>query len=68
MDPYKKVTMTRREIIINNLIGGIFWGLGSTIGVAIVLTLVGFILHFLNIIPFIGNFVTKISQYVAQHR
>lgn len=66
MQPYEKVTMNKRHIIINNFIGGISWGLGATLGLAIVLTVLGFILSKMNWIPVVGDFVTKVSVYVSQ--
>lgn len=65
-EPYERVVMRKRHIILNNFIGGISWGLGATLGLAIVLTVLGFILSKLDWIPVVGEFVSKISVYVSQ--
>ncbi len=66
MQPFEKVERSKKQIMLNNFLGGIAWGLGATIGVAVVFTLLGFVLARINWIPFIGDFVTKISAYVSQ--
>ncbi len=52
------------EILIHNFFAGIMWGLGVTIGAAIVLAFGGFILSKINLIPFIGEYVKEIAEYV----
>lgn len=59
MQPYEKVTMNRKHIIINNFIGGISWGLGATIGLAIVLAVLGFVVSKINLVPVIGNAISN---------
>lgn len=58
MQPYEKVERSKKHIIINNFIGGISWGLGVTIGVGILLTILGFFLSKVNLVPFIGQFLS----------
>lgn len=58
MQPYEKVLMNRKQIIVNNFLGGIFWGLGATIGLAIVLAVLGFVVGRLDWVPVIGNIIS----------
>lgn len=66
MERHEIIHKNKKQIIINNFIGGIAWGLGATIGVAIFFTILGFLLSKINWIPFIGDFVTKVNVYVSQ--
>lgn len=68
MQKYEQIKKSRKDIIINNFLGGIAWGLGTTIGVAIILTIFSFLAQEINLIPFVGNFVTQITKYVATHK
>ena len=61
-EPYEKVTMRKRHIIINNFLGGISWGLGATIGLGIVLTILGIILSKINLVPIVGNFISAVLE------
>lgn len=65
--PYEKSSLTLREIIVNNFVGGIAWGLGVTVGLAILFTILGFFLRQLNIVPFLGNFINDIVEYVMKN-
>lgn len=53
--------------MIDNFLGGIAWGLGLTLGVAIVISTLTFILRQLDVVPYVGNFVTQITTYVEEH-
>lgn len=57
-EPYEKVEIKKRHIIINNFLGGIAWGLGATIGLAIVLAIIGFIMSKIGFIPVIGKLIS----------
>lgn len=59
--------MGRKEIFTNNFIGGIAWALGATIGGAIILAIIGFILSKVDLIPVVGDLVSKIAAYVSQN-
>lgn len=66
MQNYEKVSQPLKSIIIRNFMGGIAWGLGATIGLALVLAILGFILRRVNYVPIVGDFVSQVSQYVYQ--
>jgi predicted PurR-regulated permease PerM len=56
--------LSRGEIIVNNFLGGIFWGIGSIVGIALFLTLFSLLAQYVNLIPFIGDFIGEILSYL----
>lgn len=65
MEPQEKVYRSKKEIILHNFLGGISWGLGVTIGLSAILTILGFILSKVDFIPVIGGVVAQITQFVS---
>ena len=68
MQPYQKIKESRKQIFINNIIGGVGWAIGATFGVAIILAVLGFIAHQINVVPVIGTFVSAILDNVQQQQ
>lgn len=68
IQPAECIYRPRKTMLLNNFLGGIAWGVGSTLGLAIILTILGFILKQIHLIPFIGDFVTEITKYVNLHK
>ncbi len=66
MQKYEEIKRSRKEIMINNFLGGIAWGLGATIGVSIILAVLGFIAGNANLIPIVGTFVSQIVYVVLK--
>ena len=64
--PHERVTQSKRHIIMNNFIGGIAWGLGVTIGLSIVLALLGLLSSAIGLVPFVGEFVSQIIEYIER--
>jgi hypothetical protein len=56
--------LSRGEIIANNFLGGIFWGIGSIIGIALFLSIFSLLAQYVNLIPFIGDFIGEILTYL----
>jgi len=67
VEKYEGVRRHLKDIVFNNFIGGIAWGLGATVGVSIVIAILSLILKNINLVPFIGNFVSQITNYVLQN-
>lgn len=65
-DKYDHVKESKKEIFFNNLIGGVAWGLGATVGAAIILALAGVILSKINTIPVVGEYVEHVLQYMSE--
>ena len=58
---------SRKQIFVNNFIGGIGWAFGATIGISLLLALWGFILHRINLVPVVGNFILEVIKFVLQN-
>ena len=67
MEKYEGARRHLKDIVFNNFLGGIAWGLGATIGLSIVIAILSLILKNINLVPFIGNFVSQITNYVLQN-
>lgn len=65
MEKHQRVeTTSKKKILVNNFLGGIAWGVGATAGASIAIALFTLFLHQLNLIPFLGNFITDITSIV----
>jgi len=64
VEKYEGVKRHLKDIILNNFLGGIAWAFGATVGLALVITLLSFLLRQINLVPFIGDFASKITSYV----
>lgn len=49
-----------------SFVAGLFTALGATIGLALVLTLFGFILDWLGVLPVVGGFFARINEVISQ--
>ncbi len=67
MEKYERVKSTLKQIMINNFIGGISWAIGATVGISIIIALLSILARNINLIPFIGNFASQITNYVLQN-
>jgi len=67
MEKHEQVHASIGRILRNNFIGGISWGLGATIGVSIILAIIGLILHQINLIPVIGKFVAGVVKFISEN-
>lgn len=61
---YESVTKKRREIFMNNLLGGLAWGIGATIGLSLLIAFLGIAVHYVNLVPLIGNFVSEVIEFI----
>lgn len=66
-DKHDLVTRSRKHIFLNNLLGGFAWGLGATIGLSVFLAIVGLIGKYIDLVPVVGNFVSKVLVFVLQN-
>ncbi len=67
--PYERASqnMSFGKIASSNFIGGVFWALGATIGLALLIALLTLIGHYINFVPIIGKFVSEIIDFVLSH-
>lgn len=59
---------SKKEIIVNNFIGGLFWGIGSALGAALLVTVLGIILTKINLVPLVGTFVSQVNTFVESQK
>jgi hypothetical protein len=65
MEPHEAVNKKRRgQIFLDNFLGGIAWALGATVGLAVIVALLGFILQNINLVPFVGGFIADVINFV----
>lgn len=57
---------SRKQIFIDNAIGGLAWGVGSVIGATIIIGLLGLIISRSRNIPLIGDVVNVIIEEINQ--
>lgn len=67
MEPHEKVYRSKKKIMVDNFLGGISWAFGATIGIAIVLTIVGMIARNINFVPIVGNFVAEVLKFIMRN-
>jgi hypothetical protein len=66
MERNEQVSRSRKQIFVNNFLGGIAWALGATIGLALIVTILTLILKNISLIPVVGSFVADIIKFVIQ--
>ena len=66
MERYEGFKLSRKQIIVNNFLGGISWAIGATIGLALVVLILGIIVRHVNVVPVVGNFVSDVLKQVLQ--
>lgn len=66
MERHEEIHKSRKHIFFNNFLGGIAWGLGATVGVSIFFAILAFLVSKINLIPFVGEFVSNIAVYVLR--
>jgi hypothetical protein len=67
MEPHEKATTSsKRQIMLNNFLGGISWSLGTTIGFTIILMILGYILSQVDVVPLLGEFLSDVMKSSLQ--
>ena len=65
--PFEKASkLSKKEIILNNFLGGIAWALGATVGIGLVFSLLAFVAHQINFVPIVGTFVSDIINFILR--
>lgn len=68
MEPKEKVHRSRSKMLIDNFLGGIAWSLGVTVGGAVIIALIAFILSNVNYVPLVGDAVLNIADYISENQ
>ena len=58
LQPYK----SKKQIFIDNFLGGIAWSLGSLLGLTIITVIAAYLISRIDLIPIIGSWVAQILQ------
>jgi hypothetical protein len=61
-------TKPRRRIFVDNLLGGLAWGVGSILGATIIIGVLGLVITRSRNIPLIGDVVQIILDEIQQGR
>lgn len=61
---HEQVKRSRKEIFVNNFIGGIAWGIGVTFGLSLLIALLGFVATQVNLVPVVGGFVSEVIKFI----
>jgi hypothetical protein len=67
MQKNEQIYRGRKKMMFNNFLGGISWSIGVWIGTTVIIALFVFLLSKINLIPIVGDFVGRISEYVAKN-
>jgi hypothetical protein len=60
-------TASKKQLFMNNFLGGIAWGLGATIGVSLIVGILSYVLKHVNLVPIIGNLATQVTTIVLKN-
>lgn len=60
------MALSKKHIIMNNFLGGLFWGIGSVIGAIIVVIILGYVLKALGIFSSVGAFLNQLVDLNQQ--
>ena len=58
----------RKQIVTNNFLGGIAWGVGVTIGLTLFFGVLAFVSSHINFVPIVGDFVSGVINYILSNR
>ena len=65
---HTKIYISTGKIILNNLLGGLAWGVGTVLGATVIVATVFFIFGQLGAVPFIGRVVADIIEIVNKRQ
>ena len=63
-EPHEKVYRTKMSILVKNFLGGMSWAFGATIGFAIIIAVLSFLLKNINVVPYVGNFISDVIKEI----
>lgn len=58
--------MTRelKKHMLSNFLGGISWGFGTVIGATVIVTMLVWLLSFINLVPIVGDFASGVLNVI----
>lgn len=66
VQPYEKSSrkISKKELMYNNFIGGIFWAFGVTIGLSLIFFILVFLSKYVSFVPVVGDFLSDVINYI----
>lgn len=64
---YIEVNPSSKQRFLLGLLGGLGWGVGITIGTAVVLATLGFIVSKIDLVPIIGHFTAEVIKAAREN-
>lgn len=66
--PFENATkLSLKEIMFNNFVGGLFWALGATIGLSILVYTLSVVVQNINFVPAVGSFASQVLDFILDH-
>ena len=59
---YIEVTASGRQKFLHGVLAGLGWGIGVTVGTALFLVLIGFIVSKIDFVPVLGKFLADVIK------
>ena len=66
-DRHEHVVRPRKHILLNNFLGGLAWGLGVTVGLSIIVIVLGVVVKYVDLVPVVGDFVARVIKFILQN-
>ena len=66
-DKHEHVNRPRKHIFLNNFLGGLAWGLGATIGLSLIVFVLGLLAKYVDLVPLVGDFVARVIEFILQN-
>jgi hypothetical protein len=69
VQPYEKASknLPFKKIMWNNFLAGIAWAFGATIGLSIIIAILGLLAKNVDFIPLVGSFISDIIDFILQN-
>lgn len=64
----QEIYRPRGKMMLDNFLGGMMWSLGTLVGGAIILIVVGIIISKIDFVPIIGNWTHNILQETLKNQ
>lgn len=60
----ENVYRSRKKMLFDNFLGGIFWSIGVWIGTTFIIAFIVFLFGKVNLVPMVGDFVADVMKYI----
>lgn len=63
-EKFEQVKRSKKEIFLNNFIGGLAWAMGVTFGLSLLIAFLGYIASQINLVPVVGGFFSEVIKFI----